>query len=84
MTSALACSVETAKRVHGIDPQPGRPAMALVLWTDDVDIEYERLTSAGVVSVHAPHDRGNNNRSALLRDPDGNLVEIIAKRSREA
>jgi len=25
------------------------------------------------------HDTGNNNRNALLRDPDGNLVEIVAK-----
>lgn len=29
-----------------------------------------------------PHDTGNSNRNALLRDPDGNLVEIVAKVSR--
>jgi hypothetical protein len=31
--------------------------------------------------VQQPHDTGNNNRNALVRDPDGNLVEIVAKRS---
>jgi lactoylglutathione lyase len=29
--------------------------------------------------VQPPHDVGNSNRRALLRDPDGNLVEIVAK-----
>ncbi|MET0713232.1 MAG: VOC family protein [Jiangellaceae bacterium] len=28
-------------------------------------------------AVQPPHNRGNN-RNALLRDPDGNLVEIVA------
>jgi lactoylglutathione lyase len=72
-------SVEAARRVHGIDPQPGAPAMALVLWTDDVDRVFDTLTAAGVPAVQAPHPTGNNNRNALLQDPDGNLVELVAK-----
>ena len=32
--------------------------------------------------VQTPHDVGSSNRSALPRDPDGNLVEILAKRRR--
>ena len=71
-------TVEAAKQAHGVDASPGEPAMALVLWTDDVDAVFERLTSAGVPAVQPPHDAGNNNRNALLRDPDGNLVEITA------
>jgi lactoylglutathione lyase len=39
------------------------------------------LAAAEVPTVQPPHDTGNNNRNALLRDPDGNLVEIVAKRS---
>lgn len=35
----------------------------------------------GVPALQPPHDTGSNNRNALLRDPDGNLVEIVAKRS---
>jgi lactoylglutathione lyase len=72
-------AVEAAKRVHGIDPTPGSPAMSLVLGTREVDRAFERLRAAGTPVVPPPHPRGNRNRSALLRDPDGNLVEIVAK-----
>lgn len=74
-------TVEAAKRVHGVDASPGSPAMVLVVWTDDVDVAYQDLLAAGVPALQPPHDTGNNNRNALLRDPDGNLVEIVAKRS---
>ena len=72
-------TVEAAKRVHGVDPSPGSPAMVLVVWTDDVDRAFRTLTAAGAPVVQPPHDSGNSNRNALLRDPDGNLVEIVAK-----
>ena len=74
-------TVEAARRVHGVEAAPGSPAMVLVLWADDADAAYQELTAAGVPAVQPPHDTGNNNRNALLRDPDGNLVEIVAKRS---
>ena len=74
-------TVEAAKRVHGVDAAPGSAAMVLVLWTDDVDAAYEKLVAAGTPAVQPPHDTGNNNRNALLRDPDGNLVEFVAKRA---
>jgi catechol 2,3-dioxygenase-like lactoylglutathione lyase family enzyme len=73
-------TVEAARRVHGVDAAPGSPAMALAIWTDDADEAYARLVAAGVTAVQPPHDSGNSNRAALLRDPDGNLVEIVAKR----
>ena len=73
-------TVAAANRVHGVDASPGSPAMVLVVWTDDVDKAFERLTSSGAPAVQPPHDTGNNNRNALLRDPDGNLVELVAKR----
>ncbi len=72
-------TVEAAKRVHGVDATPGTPAMVIVVWTDDADDAFSQLVAAGVRSVQAPHDTGNNNRNALLRDPDGNLVEIVSK-----
>jgi lactoylglutathione lyase len=74
-------TAEAARRVHGVEAAPGSPAMVLVLWTDDADAAYQQLTAAGVPAVQPPHDTGNSNRNALLRDPDGNLVEIVAKRS---
>ena len=74
-------TAEAARRVHGVEAAPGSPAMVLVLWTDDADAAYQQLTAAGVPAVQPPHDTGNSNRNTLLRDPDGNLVEIVAKRS---
>jgi lactoylglutathione lyase len=74
-------TVEAARRVHGVEATPGTPAMVLVVWTDDVDKAHSDLAAAGVRTLQPPHDTGNNNRNALLRDPDGNLVEIVAKRS---
>jgi catechol 2,3-dioxygenase-like lactoylglutathione lyase family enzyme len=74
-------TVEAARRVHGVAAVPGSPAMVLVVWTDDVDESCRALKAAGVPILQAPHDTGNNNRNALLHDPDGNLVEIVAKRA---
>ena len=74
-------TVEAAREVHGVDATPGVPAMVLVIWTDDVDEAFADLVAAGTPVVQRPHDTGNNNRNALLRDPDGNLVELVAKRS---
>lgn len=73
-------TVEAARSVHGVEPEPGRPAMALVVWAADVDLAFRDLVAAGVPVVQPPHDSGDDNRVALLQDPDGNLVEIVAKR----
>ncbi|HYB79688.1 MAG TPA: VOC family protein [Thermoplasmata archaeon] len=74
-------TVAAAKRVHGVDAEPGSPAMELVVWTDNVDRAFERLKAAGAPVVQTPHDTGNNNRNAAFRDPDGNRVEIVSKRA---
>lgn len=72
-------TVEVARRVHGVDPAAGSPAMALVVWADDVDGAFAELVAAGVPVLQPPRDTANSNRSALVRDPDGNLVEIVSK-----
>jgi lactoylglutathione lyase len=72
-------TVEAARRVHGVEASPGSPAMVLVVWTDDVDAAFDQLTAANTPVVQPPHNTGSNNRNALVRDPDGNLVEIVAK-----
>jgi lactoylglutathione lyase len=77
-------TVEAARDVHGVDAEPGRPAMVVVMWTDDVDAAYRRLVAAGTPSLQPPHDTNNNNRNALVRDPDGNLVELVAKQPSSA
>lgn len=74
-------TAEAARRVHGLDVETGRPAMSLVFWVDDVDATFDAVTAAGAAALTAPHDAGNNNRNAVVRDPDGTLVEFVAKRS---
>src|ERR1700721_410971 len=65
-------TVEAARRVHGVDPSPGTPAMVLVIWADDVDSACAQLAAAGVPVLQGAHDPGTNNRNPLLRDPAGN------------
>jgi lactoylglutathione lyase len=72
-------SEEAARRVHGVDASPGAPSLAVVVWTDDVDSAFARLTGAGVPAVQEPVDAGNGNRTALVRDPDGTLVELVTR-----
>ncbi len=72
-------TVEAAMRVHGVRATPGAPAMAVVVWADDVDAAYARLAASGVDVVRSPHDRGNGNRAALVRDPDHTMVEIVSR-----
>jgi len=72
-------TVEAAKHRHGVEAAPGSPAMVLVVWTDNLERAFDRLKAAGTPVVQPPHNSGNNNRAALVRDPDGSLVEIVAK-----
>lgn len=74
-------TAEAAARVHGLTVEAGRAAMSLVFWVDDVDATFDAVTAAGAPAVSAPHDSGNDNRNAVVRDPDGTLVEFVAKRS---
>lgn len=74
-------TAEAARRAHGVDVETGRPAMSLVFWVDDVDATFDVVTAGGAPALSAPHDAGNDNRNAAVRDPDGALVELVAKRS---
>lgn len=77
--SVALSTVEAAKTHQGIDAHPGAPAMCLVIWTRNFDGAYAHLVGSGAPVVVEPHNAGNGNRNALLRDPDGNLVELVAK-----
>jgi lactoylglutathione lyase len=72
-------SIDAARRVHGVDATSGVPVMAIAVWADDADEAFRRLEAAGVMTVQAPHDGPNNNRVALVRDPDGTLIEIVSR-----
>jgi len=55
--------------------------MVIVVWTDDIERAFAELSAAGAPVVQPPHDTGSRNRNTLIRDPDGNLVEIVSRRS---
>lgn len=77
---AVALSTTAAARTHqGVEPTPGAPAGCLVLWVHDLPAAYDAAVAAGANTLSAPHAAGNGNCNALLRDPDGNLVELVAK-----
>jgi catechol 2,3-dioxygenase-like lactoylglutathione lyase family enzyme len=74
-------TAEAARQVHGLVAAVGAPAMTLVFWVDDVDAACEKVAATGAEVVTAPHDAGNDNRNAVVRGPDGVLVELVSKRS---
>ena len=74
-------TAEAAERVHGVSTAPGSHGFQLVVWTDAVDASYDALVAAGAPGHTPPHDTGNDNRNAVVRDPDGNLVELVMKRA---
>src|SRR5580693_1758825 len=59
-----------------------RPAdnhtVIIELLVDDVDEEFERLTTVVSEWVQEPTTMPWGNRSILFRDPDGNLVNLFA------
>jgi catechol 2,3-dioxygenase-like lactoylglutathione lyase family enzyme len=42
----------------------------------DVDFEFERVIKAGAKKVMRPRDMPWGQRSSVIADPDGNLIEI--------
>lgn len=69
-----ALALGTHSQVHGRNADPARHMIAL--HTDDVRSEWKRLKSAGVEFVEDPTDYPNV-RLATLKDPEGNLVQLL-------
>ncbi len=45
---------------------------------ENVDREYERIIQQGGRSIYGPRNEPWNMRSAMITDPDGNLIEIAS------
>ena len=72
-------SVEAAISDHGLNPDLNGHPVGILLWTDDTDRDYARLTSEGAPSLSLPHTfHANQNelRSAWIADPDGNPINL--------
>jgi uncharacterized glyoxalase superfamily protein PhnB len=51
-------------------------SVAIWLYTDDVDAEFERLRAAGVRVIAEPEDRPWGERQGTVADPDGYPIHI--------
>ena len=71
---------ESARRLHGLEVGSGPPRAELVLWTDDVDEAHAAATAKGARTLSPPHDFLAALRAAWVTDPDGNPVQIVARR----
>ncbi len=72
-------SVAAAIADHGLNPQLGGRPIEIVLWSDDVDGDYARLTAAGAPPLSAPHDFLGFLRAAWIADPDGNPIQLVQR-----
>src|SRR6266850_1053524 len=64
----------THSEVHGRNADPARHMIGVT--TDDLTSDYKRLKDAGVDFIEVPTDYPNV-RVATLKDPDGNLVQLL-------
>ena len=72
--------VDAAIADHGLNPDLGGRPVEIVLWTDDADLDFARLTADGAPSLSAPHDFLSHLRLAWVADPDGNPIQLAQKR----
>ena len=71
---APSLALGTHSEVRGRNADPARHMVALT--SDDVRADWTRLKAAGVEFVEDPTDYGTV-RIATLKDPDGNLVQLL-------
>ncbi|MFE3293101.1 VOC family protein [Rhodococcus sp. NPDC059234] len=73
-------TVETMRSFHpGFTPGAGGPALAFDCGAPaEVDAKYAELTGAGCASELVPFDAFWGQRYAIVKDPDGNTVDLFA------
>jgi catechol 2,3-dioxygenase-like lactoylglutathione lyase family enzyme len=64
----------------GLQPELNGRAVEIVLWTDDTDSAFARLTAAGARALSAPHDFLDHLRLAWVADPDDNPIQLAQRR----
>lgn len=80
-TPAGTLAIGSTRTVALFGPGAARPAdnhtAIIEFLVDDVDAEYERIKQDPTEFVNSPTTMPWGNRSLLLRDPDGNLVNLF-------
>jgi catechol 2,3-dioxygenase-like lactoylglutathione lyase family enzyme len=59
-----------------VAPSPAAPAFELGFKVSDCDAAFAELVAVGAPAVVAPTTRPWGQRTAYVRDPDGNLIEL--------
>lgn len=87
-TSCATLAIGSVRTVPLFAPDAAAPAQnrsaIIEFLVADVDAEYARLRDAVDTWVNEPTDMPWGNRSLLLRDPDGNLVNLFTPVAPEA
>jgi hypothetical protein len=73
-------SVDAAVAYHGLSPDLGGRPVEIVLWTDDTNRDYARLTAASAPSLSPPHDFLANLHAAWVDDHDGTPIQLVQRR----
>ena len=83
---ALAISSEHTIARHGAAAATAQSNRSVILDFEVADVDAERVRLAGLVQtfVLEPTTQPWGNRSMLLRDPDGNLINVFAPATRAA
>jgi uncharacterized glyoxalase superfamily protein PhnB len=67
------------RRAERFDGKAAMNLASIRIITDDVDAEFDRLHDSLDDVVLVPTTMPWGNRSALFRDPDGNLVNLFSR-----
>lgn len=73
-------TLEALTRDHGLTGGGGPPRGEVVLWVRDVDTALSWLNARGAPTLSAPHDFAGTLRGAWVADPDGNPLQLVARR----
>lgn len=76
-TLAIASSQTIRAMGEGVLEPAANRTITFDFLVDDVDAHAEKLRAAGIQFVAEPAEMPWGNRSLLLRDPDGNLVNFF-------
>lgn len=83
-TLAIASSATVPLLGDDVAEARANRSITLDFLVDDVDSTYEALRDVVRVFVNEPRDMPWGNRSLLLRDPDGNLINFFTPISEAA